>query len=306
MRGFVMSQIVLMAAVVMLCATMGYAQTPIRFGENRLDEVGSCNGGSDTFTFEADIDDRVTVRVVECVDFSILCRNPTRRVGFEPCVELRDPIDMLIGRECGGNQARIASETVMTAGDHSIIVSDSDGQGAGRYNLFFQRLNNPGKTEPLSSGDNLLGQLSCGEVDTYTFAANPGAQATINMFPDAIGDVDPRLELYNDRGQPVALPGSGSIEATLNAGGIFTLLAFSSGAQEGTYRIRLSITSAPIGGSVTGFTPVAATCLNITTQRQVVIPLEDGTSSWNCEEAGFIAGADDDIATGATTVLPPE
>jgi hypothetical protein len=215
-------------------------QPTIRFGENRVADIGGAT--RHTYTFQANTGDVLAVRVLECADFSC---NPSF-CPFSPCVELRDEAGLLVNQNCDGSQARITAERLPSSGVHSVIVREDGANDSGRYNLFVQRVNNPGLTESIVSGDNLVVPLNnCGEVDTYTFNARAGDRVKISMVKDAVGNVDPRLELYDSRGRAVAIPNSGSIDQTVTSNGVFTLLAYSSSTQTGTYRLSLTITPAP-------------------------------------------------------------
>jgi hypothetical protein len=58
----------------------------------------------------------------------------------------------------------------------------------------------------------------------------------------------------------------------------------------------LTPASAPVGGSVTGMSGEKGTviCQNLTTYKTARIPL-DGTTAWNCEDAGFEGSPGDQI-----------
>jgi hypothetical protein len=134
-----------------------------------------------------------------------------------------------------------------SADTYSIIIDDVDGIGGGRYGLFLQRVNNPGLAEPIASGPVRPGEIAnCGEVDTYTFDAKAGDRVKINMVKGAIGNVIPRLELYDNRGIAIAIPGSGSIDQTLRSSGRFTLLAYSNGTEMGSYQLSFELLPPPV------------------------------------------------------------
>jgi hypothetical protein len=219
---------------------LAQAGTPIQFGDNVFTTIGTCSGERDIYRFTAEADDFVLIRVFECTDFG--CAVP--RQGFEPSIELRDEAGRLINSHIGHPAlvSRIGAERLLSPGTYSFTVVDPFGEGAGQYALFVQRTNNPGWAEPLASGDILLVPLNnCGEVDTYTFKAFAGDRVMINMVKAEIGNIVPRLELYDPQGRAVAIPGSGSINQTVMSTGRFTLLAYSNGAETGTYRLGLTL-----------------------------------------------------------------
>jgi len=211
---------------------------PIGFGDNINRDVGGCSGETTTFNFQANANDVVFLRVLECLDFRIGC---PFTVSTEPCVQLNDEAgNVITPRICTASEVLIRQK-LPSDGTYSIIYRD-DGAGSGRYNFFLQRVNNPGRVEDLVPGDDQLIFLnSCGEVDTYTFNARAGDRVMIDMVPAEIGNIDPRVELYDDSGRAIEVAGRSSIDRELTSSGTFTLLAYSSGAQTGSYRISLTI-----------------------------------------------------------------
>jgi hypothetical protein len=162
---------------------------------------------------------------------------------------LRDEGKNVIATNCDASAARIARIgplRLTSTGSYSLSVHD-DYIGNGRYSLIFQRTNKPGRAEILSSGDNQLVFLNtCGEVHTYTFKARERDRIKIDMIKAEMGNIDPRLELYDPQGKPIEAAGKGNIDRTLTTSGTFALLAYSSGTQTGTYRISLTITPATL------------------------------------------------------------
>jgi hypothetical protein len=194
-----------------------------------MGRIGSGQRGN--HTFQSNAGDSVVIRVTECADFN---------GRLEAFVELRDEAGSVIVPLTFG---RIGPERLPRDGTYSIIVRDDEvgAGGSGDYLLFLQRVNDPGRDEPLAPGDNLASLNTCGEVDTYTFKAFAGDRVMINMVKAEIGNIVPRLELYDPQGRAVAIPGSGSINQTVTSTGTFTLLAYSNGTETGTYRLRLTL-----------------------------------------------------------------
>ncbi|MDO8560198.1 MAG: hypothetical protein Q7S23_04180 [bacterium] len=235
-----------------------HGQTVVAYGENR---VGSLSCGYDdptpiaTYRFTANEDDRFVAIVTECSDSGGVC-NATACFCFDQCINVLDPDGMLAMNNCsprGGNNATQRYRTrvqdiLFKAGTYSITITDGDRTGEGTYTLFIQRTNQPGRAEPLFSGDVLvITQATCGGVDTYTFAGLEGQIADIVMSPNT-GSLKPRLELYDPLGRSIALPGNGTVHAPLPRDGAYTVLAYSAVDETGTYRISFTLSTVFVRG----------------------------------------------------------
>jgi hypothetical protein len=64
--------------------------------------------------------------------------------------------------------------------------------------------------------------------------------------------------------------------------------------------------TAHVGGSVTGIIPETVDCLNETTGQDVVFALDKGSTSWNCEAEGLVAGPNDRIVMTVAGSMPRE
>jgi hypothetical protein len=66
--------------------------------------------------------------------------------------------------------------------------------------------------------------------------------------------------------------------------------------------------SAPVGGSVTGMSPMKGkvTCRNVTRKKTVRITIPDGVRSWNCEQAGLVVNPGDKITQTITVTGPAD
>jgi hypothetical protein len=96
-----------------------------------------------------------------------------------------------------------------------------------------------------SGGQILVPLQAAGSVQAFVFNGTQGGSAAINMLPET-GNLIPMLGLYGPDGVPVALPANGTISVNLTETGIYTLLAFSAGAQTGTYELTLSLSGASL------------------------------------------------------------
>ena len=223
---------------------MAQTERTIGFGQNL---TGSFCAKTDSFLFTADANDFVVIHVVELSDLGGRC--VTACLCFDQLIQLRDADDNLLVENSSPtdhnrgifHRTQIGPHELVETGTYTVSVRDKQNNGGGDYSVFLQRVNAPELFDSIHSGDTHLSTLNEGEVATFQFAAQPGDRATIKMTAAEIGDVKPRIELYDIAGQALALPNTGTASVVLNDGGLFTLLAFSEMAESGSYRLSFEI-----------------------------------------------------------------
>lgn len=231
------------------------ATTPIAFGQNVYGALD--NTEVDSLSFEATVGDYITARVLMtedfggqyccCFDQQILILGPSRE-------EVATAVSPTNGNCCACRfLTSIGSVRIESSGMHTIYVSDRNGFGRGRYALYLQRLNNPGRADTLHSGQPYIGNVaSSGKVDTYVFYAEAGHRVDLAMQPGAGSAVVPRLELYNPSGLAVAIPNSGEIVYSPLVTGYFTLLASSASTETGVYTLDFTHSTTPARSTTWG------------------------------------------------------
>lgn len=273
--------LVLSLALVVQSALPVLAQTEITFGENLQDSI-ACRS-TDTLTFAADADDLVVIHVVELSDFGGVCAG-VACLCFDQLVELRDAENHVLAdgsSPTSNNNGRryrtqVGPTRVPTSATYTLLIRDKQSNGRGEYRVFLQRVNAPERTEFIHSGEHRLSNLARGEVATFQFDALAGDRAAIDMTASDIGNLKPRLALFGPSGQAIALPDSGSIDVTLDDGGLFTLLAFSAVDELGSYRLRLEVEPCQSNADCLHWPCTTATC-NVQTGR-----CEETVSSGHC------------------------
>jgi hypothetical protein len=163
---------------------------------------------------------------------------------------------------------------------HSLVANNSDGKdcllpGAGAitshgYNLDSDRSCELTAPTDLPGTDPLLGPLQDNGGPTVTHTLLPGSPA-MDAIPWGVNGCG--TTVYSDqRGQarPEAVGGACDIGASEVAGA-----------------------GQALGGWVSGFTPHASVCTNVTTGHEV--PLSDPDSAWDCEAAGLDVAAGDRV-----------
>ncbi len=235
------SLLLLIAGVLAMPVSPAQAITrPIAFGQSVYDAID--NTEVDSLTFTASANDRIIVRMQMCEDFGgqwCCCFDQRITVIGPDHQEMITSITPSNGNCCGCRfQLTTGQFPLPLSGTHLLLVSDLDGFGRGRYTVFLQRLNNPGRADTLTAGLPYLGTVeSCGSADTFVFFGRAGHPITIEVRPGQVGSVNPRLELYGADGLAIAVPNDNVIVFTPAASGFFRVLAYSASIETGTYQI---------------------------------------------------------------------
>lgn len=131
----------------------------------------SPSGDTDDYLFSGELGEVITIRATK-----------TGGSGY-PCIELRDPADVLVATDCGLTGAQI--ERGLSSGTYTIRVSEDGNNGTYSYVLSLERIvpPAPGAT-PLLFGETVEGDLNPeGDVDLYSFNGWAGDNITIELRP---------------------------------------------------------------------------------------------------------------------------
>ncbi len=185
-------------------------------------------GDLDLWSFTAGVGDRVVLR-------------SGRQSGatFNPWMRVYDPAGMLI-LDSGGSNNQVAQELAFTAtntGTFTVLVTDSNASNpddTGTYRLhFFQFPGLPVATDDggvLSNGASHLGTITTGDLDVWSFIANPGDNFILRagrMDGDAV--FNPWMRIYGPTGELLADGGASSqivqeLALTAGTGGRYFVL----------------------------------------------------------------------------------
>ncbi len=273
--------------------------TSIQYGET-LPGTIACHG-EDDFSFQAATGDVVVVATTQCRDFGgeFHC---SACFCLDEQVELFDQTGtMLTGATSppGNNsgipyRTTIGPLTIPADGAFSVHVLDSDSNGNGTIALTLLKLNPPTNTEEIPINQSIIYVINgCAETKVLTFSATPGDRVLITAAPDGDSTIDPVLELYDEAGRPLALPGGSTIDLISTASGHLTLLVHGRANDTGPVRVRVGLNDPTA-------TPTA-TVTATTTQTATDTPLPTGT---NTATATFTATATP-LATDTATPTPP-
>ena len=209
---------------------------------------GSITTGAeaDTYTFAATAGDKVLVRM-----------SPAAGGTLFPDVRVYGPDAAKLCDEYSSGTAEIASCSLPSTGTYSILALDDFGTGTGGYELYLQRLNNPGNAVSGAFGHTLSGSITTGaEADTYTFAATAGDKVLVRMSPAAGGTLFPDVRVYGpDAAKLCDEYSSGTAEiasCSLPSTGTYSILALDDfGTGTGGYELYLQRLNNP-GNAVSG------------------------------------------------------
>ncbi|MEI7848786.1 MAG: hypothetical protein WCK35_23495, partial [Chloroflexota bacterium] len=148
--------------------------------------------------------------------------------------------------------AEIASCTLSSAGKYSILAYDHFLTETGDYNLYLQRLNNPGGPVPISIGQTLSASiLTPAEADTYTFTVNAADKVLVRMSKST-GTIWPEIRIYGPDGtklcQAYSTAAAEIASCTLSSAGKYSILAYDHFLTEtGDYNLYLQRLNNPGG-----------------------------------------------------------
>ncbi|MBC2706571.1 MAG: hypothetical protein HF977_02425, partial [ANME-2 cluster archaeon] len=127
---------VIITAIVSIIG-VAQAETPIKYGETISGSIDPSTE-IDTYTFSADSNDTVIIRV----------DGPQYSSNLNPEIRLYAPNGTLLTSQWSYDNFEML-HTLPDSGEYKILVLDHDIEYTGDYNLFIHRLNNPGNTTPI-------------------------------------------------------------------------------------------------------------------------------------------------------------
>jgi len=188
----------------------------------------------DAYTFTANAGDQVLVRM-------------SKSAGtFWPEIRVYSPDGTKLCEAVGSVTAEIASCPITNTGTYAILADDCyDGTRTGNYDLYLQRLNNPGRPVSITFGQTLSGSIvTPAEMDAYTFTASAGDQVLVRMS-NSNRHLLAGIRVYGADGTRLC-EAYGSVTAeiascTLSSAGTYTILTddYYDGTRTGNYYLYL-------------------------------------------------------------------
>lgn len=211
-------------------------------------------GDLDTFTFEASIGERVHLNVGDVDNTSLF-----------PVLVLIDPVGDVFASDSGSRAATLRDIEIDATGVWTVVLADSGSNDAGNYELFFARVPGANERGLLPNDARRAASLAVGDIDTWTFDAEPGDRlfltiADVNntsFFPDLLVYGPDGALLYSDSDSLAAF--MNGVEAS--SAGRFTAVVRDSGANDaGDYELHFArAPGAAEGGTLVGNAALAGT-----------------------------------------------
>ncbi|QDU69320.1 hypothetical protein [Engelhardtia mirabilis] len=180
-------------------------------------ELGSLpNGGSLASSIELGDLDSFTFSIVAGQSFQLRVAD-TGFGAFTPRIDIYDPIGAYFTGASGSTVAAISGAAPAT-GTYTVVLSDvSQGNdAAGDYEVHFVRTPGANEGGTLPNAGMLSGNISLGDLDSYTFEAVAGQNFKLRVADTAFGAFTPRIDIYDSIGAHI-LGASGSTVAVVNA-----------------------------------------------------------------------------------------
>ena len=204
-------------------------------------------GDLDSYTLTASVGENIHLRVVD-----------TEGGALYPRVTLYRPDGSYVTY---GNNSTVGvlDHTATVSGTYTVVVSDeSTGHAAsGPYNLHYARASGANEHGPLYDGQARVEQIELGDLDSYTFTANPGNTISLRVTDISANALYPRVTLYRPDGSYVTYaqgPNEGTLTHNATIAGVYTVIVsdHSTGhAATGNYALLLTGAGdppPPVGG----------------------------------------------------------
>lgn len=218
------------------------ANTTINFGETLAGAV-SVAGEVDAFTFSASAGDLVLARMIATSG------------DLDPRISIQDEGgNTLCSTPFYANLAEIENCTLPDSGVYTLYAEDNDGADTGNYQIYLQRLNNPGNANAAAYGDTLPDSIAGGaELDTYTFSGTNGDLLIVRMV-ETSGNMMPEVRVYAPDGSLLCYHYGNSrafvAGCVLPEDGVYSVLAGDyRGKNTGAYNVHIQKLNEPVGSS---------------------------------------------------------
>lgn len=212
-------------------------------------------GELQTFTFNASAGQSIVLTMADLAEGALT-----------PDLTLYDPSGAQIVQVNTAATTSVIRATANTTGTYSVLAMHRGGGTSGNYALYFVKAPGANTYGALTNGGSISRTLALGELDSYTFTANPGEHIVLTMVDVAQGALTPDLTLFGPAGNEInrvqTSATTAEIRYTTAVDGIYTVLATErSGATRGTYRLSFLTDAAPSPGDADAPLPIWSTAL---------------------------------------------
>lgn len=224
--------------------------TPLAFGTPISASVGE-SAESDIYTFTGQMDDLLMIHLVQ------------ESGNLDPQFRVFNSVGTLVCHSYTYDKLALDDACAITSGgNYAIMIDDIGNQNIGGYNLYVQRLNNPGTPQALGSEHPLSGSVDAiGAFQTYQISAVHGSKLNLTVSITG-GTLDPYVRIYSAGGVKVCEAYTYEItlniqDCTMNADGFYTVLLSDVRNQHvGTYTLKLEVVGSVPDPSQQVFLPV--------------------------------------------------
>ncbi|MCD4737860.1 MAG: PPC domain-containing protein [Anaerolineae bacterium] len=226
------------------------APTAIDFGTTLTGAISTA-GEEDTFTFTAQAGDIVLVRM------------SVTSGSLSPYIQVEDNLGNSLCDDYAYSQlAEISACTLSEAGTYTLRATDYGDTDTGNYQLYLQRLNEPGNAIQMTFGETLSGYIAkIAGMDTYTFTAQSADVVVVQMTLTS-GELYPQISIYDPAGNKLCTDHGFSriafiASCVLPISGQYTILTGDyRGAKTGIYNLHLQRLNNPVNGKTLVFDQV--------------------------------------------------
>ncbi|MEN6516646.1 MAG: hypothetical protein ABFC38_00460 [Methanospirillum sp.] len=165
--------------------TIAGVRTPLRYGEATS---GSIDAGRDTdlFSVEAEAGDIILIGMIELSD------------TLNPDLTVFSMANSVLQQRSDASEAWVTVKTPIK-GTYTIRAKDQGDTKIGQYVIFAQRLNAPGKAEPLQVSSIDGGITEPGQIRSYAVTGQSGRQAEFRVKKTS-GEFYPQVWIFGPRG----------------------------------------------------------------------------------------------------------
>ena len=179
-------------------------------------------GDVDTWTFTADVGDRVHVSAADIDSTSLF-----------PDLLLYAPDGTLAISDADSVTALVSGFTVTSAGVHTVVVRDSGADNAGDYELHFALAPGAAEGGTLAGNTVVSARIDLGDFDSFEFGGRTGGRVTLNVADIDNTSLFPVVSVYDEAGTRVGFDTdsvTARIDLTVPADGFYTVIVQDSGA----------------------------------------------------------------------------
>lgn len=171
-------------------------------------------GDIDTYTFQGDAGDRFSIQIGDTGN--------GQSANISPYLFVFNPDGSFLRSESDGSVAGEINVSLPQTGSYAVQVlhrSVHGGSGTGPYTVHFAKA--PGANEGglLANGSVTSGNLTIGDIDTYTFVSNEGDTVSVQVSDTGDGqgaNISPNLHIFNPDGSLLRSDSDGAVASESN------------------------------------------------------------------------------------------